>query len=65
MVQSITFVGFLMLTCDYRECSRYSHIAVGTPKLQFSNTLSNVLTLGMMYVERLPSEFGECSEDLL
>ena len=65
MVQSATFVDFAMLTRDYRECSRYSRISVSTPKLQLSNTFSNVLSLGLMHVERLPSEFRECSEDLL
>ena len=65
MVQSITFVGFAMLTCDYRECSRYLRISVGTPELQFSNTFSNVLSLSMMHDESPPSEFRECSEDSL
>ena len=65
MVQCITFVGFLMLTRNYRECSHYLRIAVGTPELQFSNMLSNVLTLSMLHVECLPSEFRECFEDSL
>ena len=65
MVQSIAFVDFVMLTCDYRECSHYSHISVGTPELQLSNMFSNVLSLGMVHVECLPSEFRECSEDSL
>ena len=65
MVQSITFVDFAMLTRDYRECSRYSRISVGTPELQLSNTFTNVSSLGMVHVERLPSKFRECSEDSL
>ena len=65
MVQSITFVDFAMPTRDYRECSRYSHISVGTPELQLSNTFSNVLSLGIKHVEHLPSKFRECSEDSL
>ena len=65
MVQSITFVDFAMLTHDYRECSRYSRISVGTPELQLSNTFNNVLSLSMVHVEHLPSEFRECSEDSL
>ena len=65
MVQSITFVGFAILTRDYRECSRYSHISVGTPELHFSNTFSNVLIFSMMHVGRIAGKFRECSEDLL
>ena len=65
MVLSITFVDFAMVTRDYRECSRYSRISAGTPKLQLSNTFINVLSLSMMHVERLPREFRECPEDLL
>ena len=65
MVQGITFVDFAMLTRDYRECSRYSCVTVGTPELQLSNMFSNVLSLGMVSVVRLPSEFRECSEDSL
>ena len=49
MVQNIIFVDFAMLTRDYRECSCYSHISVGTPELQLSNTFSNVLSLSMMH----------------
>ena len=51
MVQSITFVDFAMLTRDYRECSRYLRISVGTPELQFLNTFSNMLSLSMMHDE--------------
>ena len=51
MVQSIIFVDFAMLTHDYRECSRYLRISVGTPELQLSNTFSNVLSLSMMHDE--------------
>ena len=54
-----------LLTRDYSECSHYWHVTVRTPKLQLSNMFSNVLSLGMMHVERLPSEFQECSEDSL
>ena len=32
------FVGLFVLTCDYRECSRYLRVSVGTPKLQLSRT---------------------------
>ena len=65
MVQSITFVGFAMLTRDYRECSHYSRVTVGTPELQLSYTFSNVSSLGMVHVEPLSSKFQECSEDSL
>ena len=65
MFQSIIFVDFAMVTRDYRECSHYSRISVGTPELQLSNTFINVLGLIMMHVERLPSEFRECAEDSL
>ena len=51
MVQGITFVDFAMLTHDYRECSHYFCISVGTPKLQLSNMFSNVLSLSMMHDE--------------
>ena len=44
MVQSIVFVDFAMLTRDYRECSRYSRISVGTPELQLSKMFINVLS---------------------
>ena len=55
----------LCLTRDYRECSRYSRISVGTPELQFSNMFTNALNLSMMHDESPPSEFRECSEDSL
>ena len=38
MVRCITFVSLLMLTRDYRECSRYSRASVGTPELKPLNT---------------------------
>ena len=57
MVQGITFVDFAMLTRDYRECSCYSRISVGTPKLQLSNTFSNVLSLSMMHDEVRQANF--------
>ena len=57
MIQSIIFVDFAMLTCDYRECSRYSHISVGTPELQLSNTFINVLSLSMMHDEVRQANF--------
>ena len=63
--KALSFVEFAMLTHDYRECSRYSRSSVGTPELKMSNTFINVLSLSMKYVERLPSEFQECSEDSL
>ena len=28
---ALSFVDFAMLTHDYRECSRYSRVTVGTP----------------------------------
>ena len=65
MVQSIILVDFAMLTRDHRECSHYSRISVGTPELQLSNMFINVLSLVMMHVECLPSEFRECFEDSL
>ena len=34
----------VMLTRDYRECSRYSRSSVGTPELKMSNTFINALT---------------------
>ena len=55
----------LLLDSEYSEISGDSHVSVGTPKLQLSNTFINVLSLSMMHVERLPGEFRECSEDSL
>ena len=55
--KALPLLIFAMLTHDYRECSRYSRVTVGTPELQLSNTFSNVLSLGMVSVGRLPSEF--------
>ena len=63
--KALSFVEFAMLTRDYRECSHYSHISVGTPELKMSNMFINVLSLCNKHVDRLPSEFRECSEDLL
>ena len=57
MVQGITFVDFAVLTCDYRECSHYSRISVGTPKLQLQKTFSNVLSLSMMHDEVRQANF--------
>ena len=62
---ALSFVDFAMLTHDYRECSHYSRSSVGTPELKMSNTFINVLSLGMMHIERLPNEIRECSEDSL
>ena len=33
-----------MLTCDYRECSRYLRSSVGTPELKMSNKFIDALT---------------------
>ena len=33
-----------MLTCDYRECSRYPRSSVGTPELKMSNKFIDALT---------------------
>ena len=57
MVQGIMFVDFAMLTCDYRECSRYLRISVSTPQLQLSNMFSNVLNLSMMHDEVRQANF--------
>ena len=62
---ALSFVDFAMLTCDYRECSRYSRSSVGTPELKMSNTFINVLSLCKKHVDRLLSKFRECSEDSL
>ena len=62
---ALSFVDLSMLTCDYRECSRYSHSSVGTPELKMSNMFINVLSLCKKHVDRLLSEFRECSEDSL
>ena len=63
--KALSFAESAMLTRDYRECSRYPRSSVGTPELKMSNTFINVLSLSMRHVERLPSEFRECSEDSL
>ena len=63
--KALSFVEFAMLTHDYRECSHYLRSSVGTPKLKMSNTFINVLSLCKKHVHHLPSEFPECSEDLL
>ena len=57
MVQGITFIDFAMLTRNYRECSHYLHISVGTPELQLSNMFSNVLSLSMMHDEVRQANF--------
>ena len=63
--KALSFVDFAMLTRDYRECSRYSHSSVGTPELKVLNTFINALSLCRKPVDRLPSEFRECSEESL
>ena len=55
----------LLLGSEYSESSGDSRVSVGTPELQPSNTFINVLSLSMMHVEHLPSEFQECSEESL
>ena len=47
----------LLLDSEYSESSGDSCVSAGTPELQLSNTFINVLSLSMMHVERLPSEF--------
>ena len=54
-----------MLTCDYRECSRYSCSPVGNPDLKNLNMFINALGLYYAAVDRLHIEFRECSEDSL
>ena len=63
--KALSFVEFAMLTRDYRECSHYSRSSVSTPELKMSNTFIDVLSLCKRHVDRLPSEFRECSEDSL
>ena len=63
--KALSFVDFAMLTRDYRECSRYLRSSVGTPELIMLNTFINVLSLCKRHVDRLQSEFRECSEDSL
>ena len=54
-----------MLTHTYRECSRYSRSPVRNPDLKNVNTFINALSLYYAAVDRLHSEFRECSEDSL
>ena len=63
--KALSFVDFAMLTRDYRQCSRYSRSSVGTPELKMLNTFINVLSVCRKLVDRLQSEFRECSEDSL
>ena len=63
--KALSFVDFAMLTRDYRECSRYSRSSVGTPELKMSNTFIDALNVCRKPVDRLQSEFLECSEDSL
>ena len=63
--KALSFVDFAMLTHDYRECSHYSRGSVGTPELKMSNTFIDVLSVCRKHVDRLPSDFRECSEDSL
>ena len=55
----------LLLDSKYSKSFGDSRVSAGTPELQLSNKFINVLSLSMMHVEHLPSEFRECSEDSL
>ena len=55
----------LLLDSEYSKSSGNSRVSAGTPELQLSNMFINVLSLCKKHVDRLPSEFRECSEDLL
>ena len=63
--KALSFVDFAMLTRDYREYSRYSRSSVGNPDLKMLNTFIDALNVCRKPVDRLQSEFRECSEDSL